>query len=104
MGGMNNMFKQAQKLQKEMQKMQEELSLKEYEAAAGGDMVTVRINGKLEIRKIKIAKDIIDPDDIEMLEDLVMSAVNAAIEKAQEAANTGMKSLTKGMNLPGMTP
>ncbi len=102
MGGMNNMLKQAQKMQKQMQKMQEELAAKEFEASAGGDMVTVKISGKMELKQIKIAKEVVDPDDIEMLEDLVQSAVNAAINKVNEENNASMSGITKGMNIPGL--
>ena len=99
---MQNMMKQAQKLQKQMMKMQEELSSKEYESAAGGDMVTVKVNGQCRIKSIKIAKEVIDPEDIEMLEDLIISAINEAIKLAQEDQNKSMSSLTGGVNIPGL--
>ena len=99
---MNQILKQAQNLQKQMMKNQEELKNKEYSASAGGDMVSVKINGKLEIQKIKVAKEIVDPEDIEMLEDLLVSAVNVAIQKANEDAQSGLQGLTKGLNIPGL--
>ena len=99
---MNNMMKQAQKMQKQMMKMQEELAAKEYEASAGGDMVQVKINGKMELMKITLAKEIVDPEDIEMLEDLITSAVNSAIKKVNESSKDSMASLTKGINIPGL--
>ena len=99
---MQHMMKQAQKMQKQMLKMQDELASKEYQASAGGDKVTVTVNGKMEVKAIKIAKEVVDPDDIEMLEDLVLSAVNSAIANANEDASSSMKGLTGGMNIPGL--
>ena len=101
MNNMNNMMKQAQKMQKQMMKMQEELAVKEYEASAGGDMVQVKINGKMELMKINLAKEIVNPEDIEMLEDLITSAVNSAIKKVNEGSKASMSSLTKGIDIPG---
>lgn len=102
MNNMKELMKQAQKMQREMMSKQEALADKEYEASAGGDMVKVKINGKFEIKEVKISKEIVDPEDIEMLEDLVISGVNSAIQKAQTDANDDMKGLTKGMNIPGL--
>jgi len=107
---MGNLFKKAQKMQKEMMKAQEELANIKVEGSSGGGMVTVSANAKQEILSIKIEKDVVDPEDIEMLEDLVVAAVNQALEKAQEAANEHMgniagdmfKNLPGGMNLPGI--
>ncbi|MBN8218873.1 MAG: YbaB/EbfC family nucleoid-associated protein [Spirochaetes bacterium] len=99
---MNQMLRQAQKMQKQMAKMQEELSAKEYEASAGGDMVVVRVNGKNEVLAVKIQKEVVDPTDIGMLEDLVRAGVNAALGKAAEDAQNAMKSATGGLGLPGL--
>lgn len=97
---MNELMKKAQKFQEQMLKSQEEAAKKEYEASAGGDMVTVKINGRIEILSIKFAKEVVSSDDIEMLEDLVVAAVNAAIKKATDGNNSNLKNLTQGMNLP----
>ncbi|MFC1725700.1 YbaB/EbfC family nucleoid-associated protein [candidate division KSB1 bacterium] len=99
---MNQMFKQAQKLQEQMLKAQEELVNIKVEGTSGGGMVSVAANAKQEILSIKIEKDVVDPDDIEMLEDLVVAAVNQALSNAQEAANKHLGGVTGGMlgNLP----
>ncbi|HDZ89253.1 MAG: YbaB/EbfC family nucleoid-associated protein [Deltaproteobacteria bacterium] len=105
MKGMPNMaqlMKQAQKFQAKMAKLQEELSARTVEASAGGGMVTVVANGGQEILSINIDREVVDPDDIEMLQDLVMAAVNDALNKARNMMNEEMGQLTKGMNLPGM--
>lgn len=99
---MNSMMKQVQKMQDDMMKMQGELETKEYEATAGGGAVLVRVNGKKEVIKIELKPSVVDPDDIEMLQDLVMIAVNEAIRSAEEAASNAMGKMTGGMNLPGM--
>ncbi len=97
---MNELMKKAQKFQEQMLKSQEEAAKKEYEVSAGGDMVIVKINGRMEILSIKFAKEVVSSDDIEMLEDLVVAAVNAAIKKANDGNNSNLKNLTQGMNLP----
>lgn len=88
-------------MQKQMQDMQAELESKEYEITSGGGAVKVKINGKKEIKSIDISPDVVDPDDVEMLQDLVLTAVNEAIRQADEAANSQMGKITGGMNLPG---
>ncbi len=103
MGNMGSMMKQAQKLQKKMLKMQEELKTKTVEATAGGGMVKVIANGGQKIESIAIEKEVVDPEDIEMLEDLVMAAVNDALNKSQEMVSSQMNKLTGGMNIPGLT-
>ncbi len=103
MGNMNSMMKQAQKLQKKMLKMQEELKTKTVEASAGGGMVKVIANGNQKIESISIEKEVVDPEDIEMLEDLVLAAVNDALNKSQEMVSAQMNKLTGGMNIPGLT-
>ena len=103
MKGMGNMMKQAQKLQKQMMKMQEELAERTVESAAGGGMVKVVANGKQQVLSIEIEKEVVDPDDVEMLQDLVLAAVNDALQKSQEMATGEMGKLTGGMNIPGLT-
>lgn len=101
-GNMNNMMKQAQKMQKQMEEMQSKLDEKEVEATAGGGAVTVVVNGKKELISIKIEEDVVDPEDVEMLEDLVMAAINEAMRKAEDMMAKEMKKLTGGMNIPGL--
>ena len=101
-GNMNNLMKQAQAMQKKMQDMQKEIESAEFEASAGGGAVTVRVSGKKEILGINIKKEVVDPDDVEMLEDLVLSAVNEALRKADEETESKMGKLTGGMNIPGL--
>jgi len=101
-GNMNNMMKQVQKMQQDMAKLQEELEEREVEATAGGGAVKVVATGKKTILSIKINPEVIDEDDIEMLEDLVLAAVNEAIVKAEEMVNSEMGKITGGMNIPGL--
>jgi len=103
MGNMGSMMKQAQKLQKKMLAMQEELKEKTVEAAAGGGMVKVVANGSQKIESIAIEKEVVDPEDIEMLQDLILAAVNDALNKSQEMVSSQMNKLTGGMNIPGLT-
>ncbi|SPD76078.1 conserved hypothetical protein [uncultured Desulfobacterium sp.] len=100
---MGNIMKQAQQLQARMAKVQEELSEKTVEATAGGGMVAVVANGRQEIISIRIEKEVIDPDDPEMLQDLVLAAVNDALTRAKDMMNQEMGKLTKGMNIPGLS-
>ena len=102
MQNMNSMMKQAQKLQKKMLQAQEELATKTVEASAGGGMVKVVANGGQKIESIVLEKEVVDPDDVEMLQDLVMAAVNDALKKSQEMVSTEMNKLTGGLNIPGM--
>jgi DNA-binding YbaB/EbfC family protein len=102
MKGMGNMMKQAQKLQSKMLKLQEELAEKTVETTAGGGMVKVVANGRQQIVSITIEKDVVDPDDVDMLQDLVMAAVNDALTKSQEMVSEEMSKLTGGFNLPGL--
>lgn len=101
-GNMNNMLKQVQKMQKQMEKMQAELEEKEVEASVGGGAVSVKVNGKKEVLDVKIQPEVVDPDDIEMLQDLIIAAVNEAIRKAEEMMNAEMGKITGGMNVPGL--
>jgi nucleoid-associated protein EbfC len=100
-GNMNNLIKQAQKFQQQMEQMQKELETKEYSATAGGGAVTVYANGKKQIIDINIDPEVVDPDDVEMLEDLIMLACNEALKKAEEETAGEMKKLTGGLNIPG---
>ncbi|NBI06309.1 YbaB/EbfC family nucleoid-associated protein [Senegalia massiliensis] len=102
MGNMGGMMKQVQQMQKKMQKMQAELEEKEVEASAGGGAVTVRVNGKKEVLEVNLDEDVVDPDDIEMLQDLIIAATNEAIRKAEEMVSSEMGKLTGGMNIPGL--
>lgn len=102
MKGMGNMMKQAQKLQSQMLKMQEELGGKTVEATAGGGMVRVTANGKQQIVSIQIEPEVVNPEDVEMLQDLVTAAVNDALIKSQQLASAEMSKLTGGFNIPGL--
>ena len=102
MKGMGNMMKQAQKLQSKMLKLQEELAEKTIETTAGGGMIKVVANGRQQIVGLTIDREVVDPDDVEMLQDLVLAAVNDALNKAQEMVAGEMSKLTGGFNLPGM--
>lgn len=99
---MGKLMKQAQQLQTKMAKMQEELSEKTVEASAGGGMVVAIANGRQEIVSIHIEQEVIDPDDAEMLQDLIMAAINDALNRAKEMMNEEMGNLTKEMNFPGL--
>ncbi|MBO4896993.1 MAG: YbaB/EbfC family nucleoid-associated protein [Clostridia bacterium] len=101
-GNMNNMLRQAQKMQQDMLKAQQELEEKEYEAAAGGGAVTVKVSGKKELIDVAISPDVVDPDDIEMLQDLIMAAVNEALRKAEESSAAELGKLTGGFSIPGL--
>ncbi|MFQ5485337.1 MAG: YbaB/EbfC family nucleoid-associated protein [Desulfobacterales bacterium] len=102
MKGMGKMLKRAQKLQSNMVKLQEEMAEKTVEAAAGGGMVKVMANGKYQILSIQIEKEVVDPEDVEMLQDLIIAAVNEALEKSQEMVSSEMNKLTGGLNIPGL--
>ncbi|SHI12243.1 hypothetical protein SAMN02745196_03006 [Clostridium collagenovorans DSM 3089] len=101
-GNMNNLLKQAQKLQQQMSKMQEDLENKTFEASVGGGAVVAVATGKRQIADIKINPEVLDPDDVEMLQDLILSAVNEALKNAEEATSSEMGKLTGGMNIPGL--
>lgn len=101
-GNMNGLMKQAQKMQQDMQKMQEDLENKELEASVGGGAVTVKVNGKKEVIDIQIKPEVVDPDDIEMLQDLVLSAVNEALRSVDDLQSSQMNKITGGLNIPGL--
>ena len=103
MKGMGNMMKQAQKLQTKMLKLQEELAEQTVETTAGGGMVKVVANGKQQIVSLQIENEVVDPEDVEMLQDLILAAVNDALTKSQEMVSTEMSKLTGGLNIPGLT-
>jgi len=96
-------MKQAQQLQSKMMKLQEELAEKTVESSSGGGMVKVTANGRQQVLSIQIEKEVVDPDDVEMLQDLVLAAINDALAKAQEMVSSEMGKLTGGLNIPGLT-
>jgi DNA-binding YbaB/EbfC family protein len=101
-GNMGGLMKQAQKMQNKMMKMQEEMAEKTVEATAGGGMVTVVANGRQEVVSIKLEQEVVDPEDVEMLQDLVLAAVNDALKKSQDMMSEAMQKITGGMSLPGI--
>ena len=100
--GLGGMLKQAQKSQAQLAKMQDEMAQKTIEASSGGGMVSVVVNGKQEVISIRIEPEVVNPEDIDMLQDLVLAAVNEGIRKAQEMVSEEMKKLTGGLNIPGL--
>ena len=101
-GNMNNMMKQMQKMQKKMEEIQAQVDATELEATAGGGAIKVVVNGKKEVLDIEIDPSVVDPEDVEMLQDLVLAAVNEGLRKAEDFAANEMKKVTGGMNIPGM--
>lgn len=101
-GNMNNMMKQAQKMQEDMKNLQDDLAEREYSASAGGGAVEVTVNGSHEVKKIDLKPEVVDPEDIEMLSDLITAAVNEAMRKADETAESEMGKITGGLNIPGL--
>ncbi|TQR16574.1 YbaB/EbfC family nucleoid-associated protein [Psychrobacillus vulpis] len=102
MGNMQGMMKQMQKMQKKMAEAQEELGNQRFESVAGGGMVKVVVSGHKEVLEVVLDPAVVDPEDVEMLQDLVVIATNEAMKKAEETANSTMGQFTKGLNLPGM--
>jgi nucleoid-associated protein EbfC len=102
MNNMNQMMKQVKKMQEQMMKAQEELGTKSIEGTAGGGVVTVIVNGHKKVQSINIKPEAVDPEDVEMLQDLILTAVNDAMSKAEELANKDMGKFTGGMNIPGL--
>ena len=100
--GMKDLMKQAQKMQQDLAKSQEELANKIVEGSSGGGMVTVKMNGKNQIISLKIDKEVVDPEDVEMLEDLIIAAINEAQEKISQTSQDELSKLTGGINIPGM--
>ncbi|MDQ1278363.1 MAG: nucleoid-associated protein EbfC [Thermodesulfobacteriota bacterium] len=103
MANFGNIMKQAKKMQERMARLQQELETKTVEASSGGGMVSVVVNGKFEIVSLKIEKDVVNAEDVEMLQDLVMAAVNEGVRKAQEMTTAEMSKITGGLNIPGLT-
>lgn len=101
MGNMNKMMKQMQKMQRDMTKAQEELMEMTFDATSGGGMVKVTANGKKEILDVEISEEVVDPDDVEMLQDLIIAAINEVLTKIEDTTNEKMGKFTQGMNLPG---
>lgn len=99
---MQSMLKQAQKMQEDMARIQAELEAKEYTAAAGGGAVSATVDGKHTVKSLTIQPDVVDPEDVEMLSDLIMAAVNEAIRQAVADSDERMGSVTGGMNMPGL--
>ncbi|MBU0768854.1 MAG: YbaB/EbfC family nucleoid-associated protein [Proteobacteria bacterium] len=102
MKGLGKMMKQAQQLQSKMAKLQEEMSEKTVETSSGGGMVKVVANGRQQLVSIQIEQEVVDPDDVEMLQDLILAAVNDALTKAQDMVSGEMSKLTGGLNIPGL--
>jgi DNA-binding YbaB/EbfC family protein len=102
MNNMNQMMKQVKKMQEQMMKAQEELGTKVIEGSAGGGVVTVTVNGHKKVQNIIIKPEAVDPEDVEMLQDLILTAINDALTKADELANKDMGKFTGGMNIPGL--
>jgi DNA-binding YbaB/EbfC family protein len=102
MKNMGKMMKQAQQLQAKMMKMQEELAERTVEGSAGGGMIKAVANGKQQVVSITIEEEVVDPDDVEMLQDLILAAVNDALNRSQEMVSSEMGKLTGGMNIPGL--
>lgn len=103
-GNVNNLMKQAQKMQRQMEEQQKEMEEKEFEATAGGGAVTVKVSGKKEVISVKLSEEVVDPDDIEMLEDLIMAATNEAFRMLEADNAKAMESLTGGLNIGGGFP
>ena len=103
-GNMNNLMKQAQKMQRQMEESAKELETAEFTATAGGGAVEVTVSGKKEVVKVKLAKEVVDPDDIEMLEDLIVAATNEALRKMEEISQQSMSKITGGMGMGGGFP
>ena len=100
--GLGGMLKQAQKIQAKLAKMQEEMAQRTVEASSGGGMVNVVVNGKQEVISIKIEQEVVNPDDIDMLQDLILAAVNEGIRESQEMVSEEMRKLTGGLSIPGL--
>ncbi|APG24901.1 MULTISPECIES: YbaB/EbfC family nucleoid-associated protein [Syntrophotalea] len=100
--GLGNIMKQAQLMQQKMERLQQELATRQVEASAGGGMVTAVVNGQHQVVSLRIEASVVDPEDVEMLQDLVLAAVNEALKKSQDMAQQEMNKLTGGFNIPGL--
>ena len=103
-GNMNNLMKQAQRMQRQMEENQKEMETKEFTAAAGGGAVEVTVSGRREVVKVKLSEEVVDPEDIEMLEDLIVAAANEALRKVEESNTELMNKMTGGLGLGGGLP
>ena len=101
-GNMTNLMKQAQRMQRQMEEKTKELEEKQYTAAAGGGAVTVTVSGKKEVVSVKISPEAVDPDDVEMLEDMLLAAINEAMRKIDEDSEKELSAVTGGLNIPGL--
>ena len=101
-GGFNNLLKQVQKVQKQIEEVKEELDNRQFEASSGGGAVVAIVNGKKQLLDIKIKPEVVDPDDVEMLQDLILAAVNEAVNKAEETVTSEMAKVTGGLQMPGL--
>ncbi|KRQ86220.1 Nucleoid-associated protein [Caloramator mitchellensis] len=101
-GGFNNLLKQVQKVQKQIEEVKEELDNREFEASAGGGAIVAKVNGKKQLLDIQIKPEVVDADDVEMLQDLIIAAVNEAINKAEETVTSEMAKITGGLQMPGL--
>lgn len=104
MGNMNNLMKQAQRMQRQMEEKTKEIEAKEWEGTAGGGAVTVKVSGKKEVVSVKLSEEVVDPDDIEMLEDLIVAATNEALRQMESESSKVMESLTGGLGMGGGLP
>jgi hypothetical protein len=101
-GGLNNIMRQAQRMQSKISDIQEEIGEEEFEASTGGGVVTATVNGNQEVLNVKLDPEVMDPEDVEMVEEMITGAVNQALEKASEKMNEEIEKVTGGMNLPGL--
>lgn len=101
-GGMGNLMKQAQRVQRQMEEMQKELEASEFEGTAGGEAVKVVVSGKKQVLNVELKPEVVDPDDIEMLQDLIVAAFNEALRKIDEQQEKKMGSISGGLNIPGV--
>ena len=101
-GGMNSIVRQAQKMQAQIAKVQDEISQKKVEASTGGGMVTAVVNGNQELLELTINPDVVDPEDVEVLQEMIVGAVNQAMKTASDMMNTEVEKITGGLNIPGM--
>lgn len=102
MANINQLMKQASQMQHKMKALQKELDVKEFEVSSGGGMVTAKVNGKQELLDVKINKECVDPNDVEMLEELVKTAISQALKESSDTVSSAMSKLTGGMNIPGL--
>ncbi len=100
--GMNNLLKQAQQMQQKMTTLQKELETRELEVSSGGGMIKIKINGKQEVLELSLNKECIDPNDVEMLEEIIKTGINQAVKESQDMVSNAMSKITGGMNIPGM--